>query len=301
MVATVSFQPFVQTSGNAGLFNAFSTGLRQGTAYPDPSTRWALRTGILASSETIPMWGGVGIYENVPGGVSNVSDTGEADYVSTTLGPVVGRATGLTGSKALAGFSVFDQAHGMITSPQSIVPLAGSGMQVMSYRLGSGARIAVDCDPILVDLQGGPIGAQVSWDFVNQLLVPYLGTITISTGGTYNNTTGVITLVLPSTGFSAGDSVVISSLTGTGAYASLDGTWTVLSVTGTTGCTLQGPVGVGASTITGGSLTLGSGSDVALPCSVLDVQTTNCMTVSYNATTGFATWNFNGCCAVIQI
>ena len=100
--------------------------------------------------------------------------------------------------------------------------------------------------------------------------------------------------------FSAGDAVVLSSLTGTGAYASLDGTWTTTAVSGST-VTAQGPVGVGASTITGGSLTLGSGASTALAVSVLDINVGNSMTVSYNSTTGFATWNRSGSCAIILI
>ena len=293
MTANVTINPYETTVGNNGLFNTTSVGLRQGTAYPDPSTVFARRTGILAAAETLPMWGGVGIYENVPGpsGPTNPS---------LTLGVQVGRATALTGTYALAGFSVFDGAYGMITSPQSTVPLIGTSGQVLSFALGSRARIAVQCDPALVDLEGGPIGANVSWDFTNQLLVPYLGSQTISSG-TYVSATGVITLVMAATQtFDAGDSVTLAALTGTGAYATLDGTWTALTVSGTA-VTLQGPVGEGAATITGGTLTVGGVADAALPVKVLDVQTTNCETVVYNATTGFATWNYNGACAVIQI
>ncbi len=157
------------------------------------------------------------------------------------------------------------------------------------------------CDPgLAASLQGGPSNAQVSWDWVNQLLVPYVGTLTVSSG-TYVSATGVITLTMsaPVT-FDAGDSVVLSSLTGTGAYASLDGTWTSTAVSGST-VTLAGPVGEGAATITGGSATLGSGSDEALPVTVLDIQTSNCVTISYNATSGATGYNFGGACAVIQI
>src|SRR5579862_1662918 len=105
MSASVTFNPYQQSAGNSGLFNVTSNGLRQGTAYPDPSARYRLRTGVLALAETLPMWGGVGIYENVPG---------LAGGPRTSLGPVVGRATALTGTFALAGFSVFDQAYGMV-------------------------------------------------------------------------------------------------------------------------------------------------------------------------------------------
>lgn len=39
----------------------------------------------------------------------------------------------------------------------------------------------------------------------------------------------------------------------------------------------------------------------ALACKVLDVQTGNSKTVTYNTGTGFATWNLTGTCALIQI
>jgi hypothetical protein len=287
MTASVTFQPYAQSGGNAGLFNATSTGLRQGTAYADPSTRYRLRAGLLATTETLPMWGGVGIFANVPGGAGNPS---------YSLGAIVGRATGLTGASKLAGFSVFDEAYGMITSPQSPVPLAGSGMQVNYYPLGSLARIAVQCDPALIDLRGGTeYQPQVSWDFTNQLLVPYLGSQTISSG-TYNSVTGLVTLnmaVAPT--FDAGDSITVTP-TGTGAVASLAGTYTALSVAGSV-VTYEAAIGLGAATITGGSLTVGGAASAALPVNVLDVQET----IQYNAATGFATWSYTGACAIIQI
>jgi hypothetical protein len=293
MSTQITINPYVTTVGNAGLFTATSTGLRQGTAYPDPSTLFRLRGGVLDAAETLPMWGGVGVFANVPGG---------AGKPSFTLGTPVGRAISLTdAAKPLAGFSVFDQAYNMISSPQSTVPLIGTGGQVNWYPLGSLARIIVAADASLTSLRGGPINAQVSWDFTNQRLIPFEGTLTISSG-TYVSGTGVITLTMsaPIT-FGPGDSVTLSGLTGTGAFASLDGTWTALA--GTTGSTvvLQGPVGAGAATITGGSATVGGAASQALAVKVLDVQATNCEVVTYAASTGFANWDFNGSCAVIQI
>ncbi len=296
MVATIPYNPYGQMGGNAGLFNVSSTGLRQGTAYADPATRYRLRAGILSQSETLPMWGGVGVYANLGGG----SQAGPSGNPSYSLGSIVGRAAGLTGSLKLVGFSVFDEAYAMVTTPQSPVPLAASGMQVNWYALGTLARLAVACDPSLVSLRGSTILPQVSWDFTNQMLVPFLGAQTISSG-TYVSATGVITLAMAaSQTFSAGDSVTLASLTGTGAFASLDGTWTALTVAGTA-VTLQGPVGAGAATITGGSLTVGGSASAALPVEVLDVQASNCETVSYNASTGQATWNYTGACAVIGL
>lgn len=282
--------PSYTTSGQ-GLFNgASSTGLIQGQAFPDPSTRNALRAGIVSQNETVPMWGGIGVYADI----SPISTNGPKGV----MGQVVGRATALTGSTGLVGFTVSDQGYNMISDPNNTVPTAGSGQSINYYALGSRARIAVACDPALISLRGGNVNQQVSWDFVNQILVPYLGTLTISSG-TYNNTTGVVTLTLSASAtFSAGDAIIVSSLTGTGAYASLNGTFTALTVSGTT-VTYQATAGVGASTITGGSLTLGSGASSALPVSVLDVQPTGNMLVT--TTGGLYNWTFNGSAAIIQL
>lgn len=297
MSANITFNPVVTTNA-AGSFNTQSDGFIQGQAMDDPSTRYRLASGVLASTETTVMWGGVGIYNDVPGPNPTVG----SPLPQSVLGGNLGRATTLAANaKQLTGFSVFDQAHNMINSPQSPVPLAGSGMSVNYYLLGSLARIAVRCDPALVDLEGNIITSQVSWDFVNQLLVPYLGTLTISSG-TYDNTTGevVLTMSAPIT-FGPGDAIIVSSLTGSGAFASLNGTFTAEA--GTTGSTVKynAGSGLGASAITGGSLTLGSGASSALPVKIMAVNIGNSMTVDYDATTGFANWDRNGSCALIKI
>lgn len=361
----VSISPNAVVNGN-GLFGgsgvASTDGLVQGTAYPDPATTWQLRGGLLSSAETLPMWGGVGVYEFVPGGAGN------PNY---SLGPIMGRATALTGTYALRGFSVFDQAYGMVTTPNNPVPIIGSGGQVAAYRLGSGARIAVPCDPGLIDIRGEDIGTTVAWDYVNQLLIPYQASINVSSAtydsnttissGIYNSTTGLATLTLAASSHLApGNVVTISAATGTGAYAALNGTFVCQA--GTTGTTVTVQLAAGLTmTITGGTfvsglvvLTLGSQPNVgvgdtitvsgftgtnaagvnitatvtsigvdtvsyaaagglapaftgtgaittgsAIPVDVLDVQASNCMTVSY--VDGQATWNNNGSAAIIQI
>jgi hypothetical protein len=255
MVATIPTSPY-QTTVGSGLFTTTAVGLVQGTAYPDPATRYALRGGVLAGSETLPMWGGVGVFANVPNLVT-------APGPSATMGPQVGRATALTGSAALAGFSVFDQDYAMVNSPASPVPLIDSYHQVMWYRLGSGARIAVACSPSLVNLRGEPIGTQVSWDFTNQQLEPY-SSGTISTGtytsaatissGAYVSSTGAVSLTMNANhGLIAGDTFTLSGVTGTGSFATLDGTF--VATTGTTGTTLNFTVAAGLTmTITGGNI-----------------------------------------------
>lgn len=296
MVANLSINPALTTNAQ-GLFSLTEDGLVQGCAMDDPAIRNALCQGILATDETLPMWGGVGIYEHLP------PSTAGATTASATLGNTVGRATTETdnAAKELLAFAVFNQAVSYLNTPQSPVPVALSGNSVLYYRLGSGARIPVACDPALANaIDGGTVGVQVSWDFVNQRLVPYLGTLTI-TSGAYDNATGAIALLMsaPVT-FGEGTAVILSSLTGTGAFASLNGTYTVVSTSGST-VNLLADAGLGASTITGGSVVLGSGASSALPVKVIAVDPAGAMTVEYDADTGFATWERNGAAAVILI
>lgn len=299
MVANIAFNPNLTTSA-FGSFNVTSVGYVQGQAQDDPVVRFRLRGAQLATTEMVAMWGGVGVYAHTPG-LSGSPPIGYNDV----LGPVVGRATTLTAAQSgtLLGFSVFDQDNAMIETPQSPVPTIGSGGRVHYYPLGSLARIAVQCDPVLVDLIGGPLDANVSWDFVNQRLVPYNASALTISSGTYVTGTGVVTLTMSAPiDFGPGDAIVVSSLTGTGTnLALLNGTFTALA--GTTGSTVvyNAGAGQGAITITGGSLSLGSGAGSILPVQVLDVQAGNSMTVNYDPTTTFATWNRSGSCAIIQI
>jgi hypothetical protein len=302
MSAQIAFNPLVTTNG-AGSFNVQSDGYIQGQAMDDPSARYRLAGGVLADSETIPMWGGVAISETTSpysGGSANGVNGGKitrATQIADTENPPDGGDAG-----DLTGFSVFDQDHSMINTPQSPVPLAASGMTVNFYRLGSNARIALAIDPALVDLEGNIITQAVSWDFTNQRLVPYIASALTISSGTYVDGTGVVTLTMsaPIT-FGPGDSITVSSLTGTGAFASLNGTFTALA--GTTGSTVvyNAGSGLGASTITGGSLLVGGAAAAILPVKILNVQIGNSMVVSYDPVTGFATWNRSGSCALVQI
>ena len=291
MSAAISFNPQL-TTVSAGLFNTQSVGLVQGTAYPDPAINYKRTSGVLASTETLPMWGGVGIYTNIPGVAGGPVEQ---------LGPVVGRATTLAN---LVAFSVFDGAYGMINTPQSPVPLAATYMQVAYYRLGSGARIAVQCDPALATLIGDLTTTQVSWDFVTQRLILYVPAYVQQSvsSATYNTTTGILSLTFSTAPFGAsiadgadGTYVNVSGLVG----GAVNGNWPVVTTT-TSGTIveLQVTKGLGSLSLTGGTLAAGGG---ALACQVLDIQTSNCQVVSYDSNTGFATWNFNGACAVILI
>lgn len=293
MVSSINISPMA-TSNAAGSFGVQSLGLIQGTAYPDPAARFALSGGYLDPSETLPMWGGVGIGEYVPGttGAPNPS-----------MGGPIKRAVSIA---TLTGFSVFDQAHHMINTPQSQVPLATSRMSVHFYRLGSGARIAVACASQLVNLYGQLVTSQVSWDFTSQQLVPYSAEYASSvvSGAVWASTNGgQVTFTVAddlTTEINAGDVVDVSGVVNTGGASTtaFNGAWTVVSVSSST-IVVSAPAASSIGTYSSGGLVAAGGG--ALPCKVLDVQVGNSMTVSYDPVTGFANWNRNGNAAVILI
>jgi hypothetical protein len=162
----MQLNPYVQTNA-PGMFTIESDGLIVGTAYPDPAARFALAGGWLAQTETLPMFGGVAISENVP------QERPPVTRADVALGGIIARATAYTN---LTGFSVFDQNYAAVNSPQSPVPSVDKGGLVNFYRLGSGARVALAIDPTLISLEGGLITAQVSWDFTNQKIIAFATT-----------------------------------------------------------------------------------------------------------------------------
>lgn len=297
MVATNAFP--TATTGGQGLFNgASSGGLIVGQGEPDPSTRYRLTGGILSQSETLPMWGGVGIYADVPPITSGPV---------TSLGPILGRATALTtGSFPLAGFSTFDQAYNMVNSPDSPVASAGSGQSVNFYPLHSLARIAVACDPSLISLRGGAMGAQVSWDFVSQLLVPFTPAYSGATitGATWSNTAGGQISFTVGTDLTAdlaaGDDIDVSGVVNTGgaSTSAFNGNWIVVSVD-STHVVVSAPAASSIGTYASGGAIAGAGG--ALPCTILRIEPTNSMVPQYNATTGALTWNYSGAAALLRL
>lgn len=288
MVANIPFNPYAQTNAPES-FNISATGYIQGTAMDDPSTRYRLRGGYLAGDETLPMWGGVGIYEEVPGPANANPPNPQFPY-----GGKVGRATLLTGAKALTGFSVFDQDYAMINSPQSPVPLQASGGSVHLYPLGSLARIAVACSPNLISLEGGLITQQVSWDFTAQELIPFEAAHAPLAISAITWNANVASVVVAVNTLTTGGYVTISG----SDIAAYNGDWGPITVVDTTHFTFAMPLDADPGDATTGQVDAGGG---ALPCKILRVSAEGNMIVMRDPTTGFVNWNRNGAAALIQI
>ncbi len=298
MGALSSFNP-IQTTNAGGLFGVYSNGFTQGVAHDDPSSRFWLAQGYLASTETLPMWGGIAISEYLPASTSSLP------Y------PLDGNAgnsiTRSTSNANITGFSVFNQSHNAMNWPQNQVPVLQNGQTVNFYRLGSNARIPVACDPSLVSLDGGLISAAVSWDINNQRLQPYdastatysVTSITSSYGSgvyTFAVVMGVASLV-----GAIGDTINISGVTGTGASL-VNGDQAVTAYTDNEHFSFQvtaasGAIATGALT---GTIVLNAGTG-ALACKILQLNQGNSRTVLWNSVLGTANWNNSDTVALIQI
>lgn len=307
MTATINGN-YMQTTTAAGTFNVVSSGYIQGMFLPDPAVRYQLAGGVLANSETIPMWGGVGINETVnPNGLPN------ALVPANQLGGLITRATNLTSGAVgqLTGFTVFDQAYGMVAQAGSPVPLAASYMQVNFFRLGSRARIVVKAVPSLVSLETQSIRTPVSWDFVNQQLIPGIAAYATANvqSATYTSSTGIIALTFATAPLGAGVGstangvyLSISGLTASaGDPTQVNGDFPIVSTASAgTVINLQGPIGQGTITINGSTGVLAAGGGI-LNVSVIQMEIGNSMTVNYSPTTGLTSWNYQGTIAVIEI
>jgi len=300
MTATVP-GAYLSTSVFAGTFLAQSTGYVQGFLLQDPVDRYFILGGVVSAAETYPMWGGVGVNAATP-------PIGGTNPPSQELGQYITRATQIAaGTGSLSGFSVFDQNYAASITPASPVPLTASYGQVNWVPLGSNARICVAVASNFSTLEAGSVQQQVSWDFVNQQITTYVPAYTSQSvsSASYTSATGVLALTFSTAPFGAsaadlydGTIITVTGLAGAGVSA-LNGSWPVKTTASSgTVVSVTGPTGLGSLSITGGTLTAGGG---ALSCKVLEIVTSNCMTISYNSTSGAATWNYNGALAVIMI
>ena len=199
MSGTVSLNPF-GTNQPQDSFLLQTQGYVQGAPYDDTVSRMWLAGGMLASTETVVMWGGVPVTETI-----NVAGSG-----SDGLGPVLKRSTTQANTTA---WSTNLQANSMVVTSGNNVPVAAVGNYVAFFRYGSQQRLAVAVDPALVTAitgAGDAINSQaLYWDVTN-----YRVTLT-TTGGNFALPTATRLLSVNT------NSKIVSYNSGTGAV-----TWT---------------------------------------------------------------------------
>src|ERR1051325_5420576 len=104
MTANITFNPILTTTA-AGMFTTYTDGDVQGTYFDDPAVRFALRGGLVSTSETYPMWGGILISELVP-------TPNSASAPDESLGPIISRATVAWGTTGLVPYGTAGGATG---------------------------------------------------------------------------------------------------------------------------------------------------------------------------------------------
>jgi hypothetical protein len=138
MSGSITVNPYA-TSQPQNSFLSPTQGYIQGYLVQDQTARTQIVGGYLDSGETVVMWGGRPISEQI-----NVTSAGASDG----LGPDVKSATT---QASCTGWCIFDQAGSMILAPGGAYPpVAGVGNYISIVRYGSLARIKVACDPAIV-------------------------------------------------------------------------------------------------------------------------------------------------------
>ncbi|HGW8507406.1 TPA: hypothetical protein ACNRPQ_005677 [Raoultella ornithinolytica] len=286
-MANLSLNPMATTNA-AGSFGVQSDGFIQGVALDDPANRFNLASGTVAASETKPLWGGLPVAELLPGNQSS------------PRGSTIRRAVSVA---ELEGFTVFNQAHNGLTSPQSPVPLYASGMSVSFYRIGSNMRVPLKASAQVVSLgtTGASVKTALAWDFVNNQITTaaaagFAGADIATTAAAYAN--GVATATTASAhGLTAGQYVKISGV----VPAAYNGTVVVLTVPTSTTFTYVPASAPGGAATTQGNIGAVALADITLPVKVIAIQTGNSKTVTYDSATGFLTWNNTDSCALVLL
>ncbi|QLU77129.1 hypothetical protein [Klebsiella grimontii] len=286
-MANLSLNPMATTNA-AGSFGVQSDGFIQGVALDDPANRFNLASGTVAATETKPLWGGLPVAELLPG------------VKSSPRGSTIRRAVSLA---ELEGFTVFNQAHNGLTTPQSPVPLYASGMSVSFYRFGSNMRVPLKASAQVVALgtAGASVKTALAWDFVNDRVTTaaaaaFAGSDIATSSVTYSN--GVANATTASAhGLTAGQYVKLSGV----VPAAYNGTVVVLSAPTTTTFTYAPASAPGGSATTQGTIGAVAQADITLPVKVLSIENGNSKTVSYDSTTGFLTWKNDDACALVLL
>lgn len=164
---SLTYNPAQVTNAN-GTFYATSDGAVQGFFQDDPAVRFQLRSGVVAPSQSTPLWGGMGVT------VSSPATGVEAGSFKAVLSLATSQAT-------LAGFTVWNQAHAVVLNPSAQDPVpqaaAGGGGTIVGgainfFLLGSQAQIWVQCSSgVATAFKGASYLTAAYWDYTNQVLL----------------------------------------------------------------------------------------------------------------------------------
>jgi len=152
-----SYNP-LPTTNAAGTFFASIAGF----LLDDPGLRYQLQSAIVNPASANLIYGGVAVTTKLANQAA----------VSALLGKTLDLATAIAN---LTGFATFSQSYAGVQLPQSQVPLYAPGMAINFVEIGSGARIALPISSVNANALLGQDNAQLSWDYTNQVVIPFTG------------------------------------------------------------------------------------------------------------------------------
>ena len=158
---SITLLPTVTTNAAGTFFDSSDGYVAGGMAVVDPAALQKLEIGMVASAATALLYGGVGLTVNTP---SSGSLAGPQVNIATAIGN-------------LLGFAVWDQAAAGIVTPQSPAAVYGPGQTMSFFTFGSGACIALPISNAnATALLNVAKNTQLSWDYTNQVVIPYAST-----------------------------------------------------------------------------------------------------------------------------
>src|ERR1700685_4325681 len=187
----------------------------------------------------------------VGGGIVNIPSLATVSIPATPTGGTTLAVTGIQGTLTATDLTLTAQNTGfevatIVESGSATLTISSSVSSPTLREVNAGWPPETGTSNFVTQLTSTGV-TPLQWSFLGQVLA-------IASGG-YTSATGVIVLTMSQV-VQSSFAGMADSLTGTGAYASLDGTWPVISVSGSI-VPLQGPTGAGAATITGGKIAIG--------------------------------------------
>lgn len=156
MASTISIAPYVTTNSETS-FLLQTDGFVAGTFLDNPANRYALEGGLVASTQSTPLWGGLPITLTIaadgPGGASS------------GLGSLI---TAATAEANIDGWCVFNQASAGVITPSSNAPLYPSNTSANFIRNGCGLWLVLPVNSTAIStIVGGGANQTIYWDYTN--------------------------------------------------------------------------------------------------------------------------------------
>ena len=146
---------FFSTTVSASSFLLSSDGYVQGTLVGKFPDRFQIEAGVVAPTQTTPLYGGQPLSLAVKAPTTTQGSSGLGELASLS-----------TAATNIDGWCIFDQASAGVITPYSNVPLYYANNSVNFVRVGSAAWVALPVNPAAVNsIAGAASNLPLFWNF----------------------------------------------------------------------------------------------------------------------------------------